>query len=134
LPALAQELVALRPDVIIAVAGAGAIAAAQASSGIPIVMSPATDPIGLGLVKSFAHPGGNVTGWADMYGDSIGTAVEILHELIPTAKKVAVLMSGNATHPAQYELALTHFQSLGASGVPFLARIPGVSEDHRGGM
>ena len=58
LPALAQELVALRPDVIIAVAGAGAIAAAQASSGIPIVMSPATDPIGLGLVKSFAHPGG----------------------------------------------------------------------------
>jgi putative tryptophan/tyrosine transport system substrate-binding protein len=124
LPQLAQELVALQLDVLVAIATPAIAAAQQATSTIPIVMSPSTDPIGSGFVKSFAHPGGNITGVANMYGDVIGKSVEILHELLPAAKKVAVLMSLNTTHPTQYELARAALQSFGTSVFPVVAPTP----------
>jgi putative tryptophan/tyrosine transport system substrate-binding protein len=105
LPQLAQELVALRPDVLVAIATPAIAAVQRATSTTPIVMSPSTDPIGSGFVKSLAHPGGNITGVANMMGDVIGKSVETLHELLPAAKRVAVLMSVNTcayrkSHPA----------------------------------
>jgi putative tryptophan/tyrosine transport system substrate-binding protein len=124
LPQLVQELVALRPDVLVAIATPAIAAAQRATSTIPIVMSPSTDPIGSGFVKSFAHPGGNITGVANMYGDVMGKSVETLHELLPAAKKVAVLMSLNTTHPTQYELARAALQSFGASVFPVVAPTP----------
>jgi putative tryptophan/tyrosine transport system substrate-binding protein len=124
LPALAQEILAFQPDVIVAVATPAIAAAQHATSKIPIVMSPSTDPSGSGFVKSFAHPGGNITGVANMYGDVMGKSVETLHELLPAAKKVAVLMSPNPTHPTQYELAREALQSLGASAFPVVAPTP----------
>jgi putative tryptophan/tyrosine transport system substrate-binding protein len=124
LPQLAQELVALRPDVLVAMATPAIAAAQRATSTTPIVMSPSTDPIGSGFVKSLAHPGGNITGVANMYGDVIGKSVETLHELLPAAKEVAVLMSLNTTHPTQYELARAALQSFGASVFPVVAPTP----------
>jgi putative ABC transport system substrate-binding protein len=124
LPQLAQELVGLRPDVLVALATPAIAAAQRATSTIPIVMSPSTDPIGSGFVKSYAHPGGNITGVANMYGDVIGKSVETLHELLPAAKRIAVLMSVNATHPAQYDLARAALQSFGTSVFPVVAPTP----------
>ena len=63
LPCLAAELVRLKVDVIVA-AGHGRLAAKQATSTIPIVMTIAGDPVGAGLVVSLARPGGNVTGFS----------------------------------------------------------------------
>jgi putative tryptophan/tyrosine transport system substrate-binding protein len=124
LPQLVQELVALRPDVLVAVETPAIAAAQRATSTIPIVMSPSTDPIGSGFVKSFAHPAGNITGVANMYGDVMGKSVETLHELLPAAIKIAVLMSLNTTHPAQYELARAALQSFGKSSFPVVAPTP----------
>jgi putative ABC transport system substrate-binding protein len=87
LPALANELIALHPDAIAAVATPAIAAAQRATSTIPIVMTPSTDPIGSGFVKSFAHPGGNITGLANMYGDLTAKSLEILHTILPNGQK-----------------------------------------------
>lgn len=66
LPGLVDELIALKPDLIIAEATPAVAAAQKATTKIPIIMAPASDPIGAGFVKSFKHPGGNITGVANM--------------------------------------------------------------------
>jgi putative ABC transport system substrate-binding protein len=76
-------------------------AAQHATSTVPIVMAPATDPVGSCFIKSLAHPGGNITGMANMFGDAIGKSVELLHTMLPSAKRVAVPMSTNPTHPQE---------------------------------
>jgi putative ABC transport system substrate-binding protein len=88
-------------------------------------MSPATDPIGSGFVRSIAHPGGNITGTANMVGDALGKAIELLHSALPTAKRIAVLMSRNPTHPHQYELLEAAAKKLDLATVPVVAAAPG---------
>ena len=90
-PALAAELVALKPDLIVAVTSANVLAAKQATSIIPIVMVSVTDPVGRGLVSSLAHPGGNVTGLADAVGVMLGKHLQLLTEAVPKVSRVAVL-------------------------------------------
>ena len=124
LPAFATELVSLPCDVIVAVATPAIAAAQRATSTIPIVMSPSTDPIGSGFVKSFARPGGNITGVANLYGDMTAKSVELLHTILPDAKKIAVLMSSNPTHPPLYEVTRAAAQSLGLSTIPIVAPTP----------
>ncbi len=125
LPILVQELIEFRPDVIVTGASPATAAAQSASSTIPIVMLSVNDPIGSGFVRSLARPGGNITGVANMFGDTMGKTVEILHSLVPDARKVAVLLSSNAIHPGQYELARTASEAIGLSTVPILASTPG---------
>ena len=124
LPDLANELVSLQCDVIVAVATPAIAAAQRVTPKIPIVMSPSTDPIGSGFVKSLARPGGNITGVANLYGDMTAKTVEVLHRLVPGAKKIAVLMSTNPTHPPLAEVARGAARSLGLSTVPVLAPTP----------
>jgi putative ABC transport system substrate-binding protein len=124
LPSLAAELVSVPCDVIVAVATPAIAAAQKATSTIPIVMSPSTDPIGSGFIKSFAHPGGNITGVANLFGDMTAKTIEVLHEMLPDAKKIAVLLSSNPTHPSLYKVAHDAAQSLGLSTVPVLAPTP----------
>jgi putative ABC transport system substrate-binding protein len=121
LDALAKAMADARPDVIVAIATPAIAAAQKASSTIPIVMMPATDPIGSGFVRSLARPGGNITGMANMYGDSVGKSVELLHSLLPAAKRVAILMSSNPTHPQQLEIASTAAKALGLVTIPVMA-------------
>jgi putative tryptophan/tyrosine transport system substrate-binding protein len=121
LPALANELVALHPNVVVAVATPAIAAVQRATSTIPIVMSPSGDPVGFGFVKSLAHPGGNITGLANMVGDFTAKALEILHTVVPDAKKIAVLMSSNPTHPPLYQVASNAAQVIGLSTVPIIA-------------
>jgi len=124
LPSLTSELIALRPDVIVAIGNPAIAAAQRATSTIPIVIAAATDPIASGFIKSLAHPGGNTTGVAPMFGDSVGKSLEILHTILPRAKRVAVLMSTNPTHPQLYALAETAAKSLNLVVVPVMAPTP----------
>jgi putative ABC transport system substrate-binding protein len=91
-PAVAAELVALRPDVIVTALGEPAILALKnATSTIPIVMLLSVDPIGAGLVASLARPGGNVTGMSLLASEMGGKRLEILKQAVPRAARVAVL-------------------------------------------
>jgi putative tryptophan/tyrosine transport system substrate-binding protein len=98
LPQLAAELVALHVDAIVAVVTPAAIAASQATSRIPIIMVGVSNPIGLGLIKSLAHPGGNVTGTSSIAAEVSGKPLEALKEIMPQLRRVAVLW--NPANPA----------------------------------
>jgi putative ABC transport system substrate-binding protein len=110
--------------VIVAEATPAIAAVQRETSSIPIVMSPSTDPIGSGFVKSFAHPGGNITGSANMFGDLTAKTLEFLHLVVPNARTVAVLMSSNPTHAPLFEVARTGAQRLGLTALPFVAPTP----------
>ena len=101
LPALAADLVRLKVDVIVANTPAAPIAKA-ATSTIPIVFLSATDPVQAGLVASLNRPGGNVTGFSILNVELGPKRLELLHELLPGAKSVALLI--NPTHPAAESL------------------------------
>jgi putative ABC transport system substrate-binding protein len=100
LPRLAAELVALNPDIIVAGATSGTRAAMQATATIPIIMIGPADPVGSGFVVSLAHPGGNITGLANLGLDMAAKPLEILHRVVPHATRIAVLLTGNPSHPA----------------------------------
>jgi putative tryptophan/tyrosine transport system substrate-binding protein len=91
LPALAAELVKNRPDVIVAIVSAAALAAKQATSTIPIVMVGVSDPVASGLVGNLARPGGNVTGTADQSHAAVGKEFELIRQLLPNAKRAVAL-------------------------------------------
>ena len=102
LPALVAELLATKPDVIVAVAPQPARAAKTASSVIPIVFVAVHDPIALGLVTNFARPDGNVTGFTtSIPGGFMGKMLALLKEAVPTASRIAALWnSKNPIHVA----------------------------------
>jgi putative ABC transport system substrate-binding protein len=95
LPALAAELAAMKVDVIVTVGGAAAAAAKQATSSIPIVVSFPGDVVETGLVPSLARPGGNVTGVNDPAATLSAKRLELLKDVSPNAKAVAVLWNAN---------------------------------------
>jgi formaldehyde-activating enzyme involved in methanogenesis len=121
LPQLVHELIELKPDAMLAIATPAIAAAQRATTTIPIIMGPATDPVGSGFIKSLSRPGGNITGLANMSGDYTSKTVELLRELLPQARRIAVLMSSNSTHPMQYSLAETAAHNLGLEIVPVTA-------------
>ena len=124
LPGLVSELIALQPDVLVTIATPAIAAAQRGTSTIPIVMTPATDPIGSGFVKSFARPGGNITGLANMYGDTTAKIFDVISTVLPSAKKIAVLMSSNPTHPGLYEVSRVAADTVALSTVPIVAPTP----------
>ncbi|TMH53998.1 MAG: ABC transporter substrate-binding protein [Betaproteobacteria bacterium] len=96
LPALAAELVALKVDVIVASGTLAALAAKQTTRTLPIVFSPAGDPVGSGLVTSLARPGGNVTGLSAFAPELVGKRLELLKQAVPGVSRVAVLWQPGA--------------------------------------
>ncbi len=93
LPGLAAELVRLRVDLIIATPATPTRAAQKATTTIPIVMVSAGDPVGSGLVKSLARPGGNVTGTSNSLTDIAPTHLDLLRDTVPKLSRLAVLMN-----------------------------------------
>jgi putative ABC transport system substrate-binding protein len=93
LPALAAELVALQPAVIIAGSAPAALAAREATRAIPIVIASVQDPMALGLAASMARPGGNVTGvWSEGDDSLIGKRLELFKDAVPGASRLAVFV------------------------------------------
>jgi putative ABC transport system substrate-binding protein len=95
LPGMAAELVGLPVDVIIA-RGQTIAAARDATSTIGIVMAADPDPVGNGLIKSLARPGGNITGFSTQAFELEAKQLELLREAVPSLTRVAVLTSGRA--------------------------------------
>jgi len=94
-PALAEELVQLKVDVIVSPWTPAARAAKGATTSIPIVFVAVSDPVGSGLVASLPHPGGNITGITDVGIDLAAKRLDLLKQLVPRLKRVAAL-----GHPA----------------------------------
>jgi len=97
LPAAARDLVGHGVDLIVVAGGAAATAAHLATTKIPIVFMGGRDPVDAGLVKSFARPGGNITGVADLEVELLSKRMEILRELVPGLKRMLVVY--DATNP-----------------------------------
>ena len=91
LPELAADLVRLKVDLIVVIAGPPASAAKKATTTIPIVMTNAADPVGAGLIASLARPGGNVTGLASLSPELNTKRLEILKDAVPKLARVGLL-------------------------------------------
>src|SRR3984893_4750909 len=91
LPELAVALVNAAVDIIVAEGTIVARAAAAVTTTVPIVMVGAADPFAGGLVKSLSHPGGNVTGFSSLDIDIASKVFEVLKEMVPGLKRIAVL-------------------------------------------
>ena len=98
LAAMAIELAQMKVDLIVIESAQAARAARDASKAIPIVMAVVGDPVGAGLVASLARPGGNITGLSTLSPELSGKRLELLKEVAPQAKRVAVIW--NDSNPA----------------------------------
>jgi putative ABC transport system substrate-binding protein len=127
LPSLAAELVGLEPDVILAIGTPATRAAKTATQTIPIVFVRIGDPIGLGLVRSLAHPGGNLTGVTILTNDLEAKRVELLITAVPEAKRLGILWDSSFP-PARAELKETEGAARSLNLEPVLADVRGPDE------
>jgi ABC-type uncharacterized transport system substrate-binding protein len=96
--ALAEDFVRRKLDVIVVQSTTETVEMKRATTTIPVVMVLIGDPVGAGLVQSLARPGGNITGTSLMTSETYGKGIQFLKELVPTARRVAVLGNpGNAS-------------------------------------
>jgi putative tryptophan/tyrosine transport system substrate-binding protein len=98
---IATEFVRLKVDVIVTHSAAPVLAAKQASSVIPIVFAVAGDPVSTGLVASLARPGGNVTGLSVQQTDLAGKRLELLREVVPGLRRLAIMTNVDAPAAVQ---------------------------------
>jgi len=94
---IAAEFVRLKVDVIVTNSAAPVVAAKQATSVIPIIIASAADPVGTGLVASLARPGGNVTGLSVQMTDLAGKRLELLREVVPGLRRLAIMVNSGAS-------------------------------------
>jgi len=99
LPALADDLVRRGVAAIMAGSAPAALAAKRATQTIPVVFTSGTDPVKIGLVSSYNRPGGNVTGFHIQFIQLVKKRLALLHEIVPQAGRIAVLV--NPAHPAE---------------------------------
>jgi putative ABC transport system substrate-binding protein len=127
LPALAADLVRRHVTVIVAGDGPSALAAKAATMIIPIVFNTGIDPIQSGLVTSLARPGGNLTGFNLIAGPLPAKQLGLLHELVPAAKTIAVLINPNNANAERD--AATVQEAARAIGVQILVTRAAVESD-----
>lgn len=114
IPGLVNELIEQKVDVIVAINNVAIRAAKDTTKTIPIVMVTSVDPVEAGYVKSFAHPGGNITGLANLGRDLSAKRVELLKELLPKISRLGILWDVDGPGPAvafkEYEAAAHAFK------------------------
>jgi putative ABC transport system substrate-binding protein len=142
-PQLARELVALHPDVIFVTGGVAAVLAAQqATRSIPIVAISLNEPVAMGLAKSLAQPGGNVTGLSDLAYDSSPKKIEFLRAIVPNLNRVVVLWPASDPQPLILKSLLAAAQAVGvdvvamgvASPAELQAAFEQMTRQHVGGV
>jgi putative ABC transport system substrate-binding protein len=124
LPALAEELVRARPDVIVTASTPGVRAAKAATATIPIVIATAGDPVRMGAVASLARPGGNITGVSNIAGETAPKVLELARSTLPKLSRVAFLW--NPANPSWAGPAATR-DAAAQNGLALLelqARVP----------
>ena len=125
LPALARELVALKPDVIVASSTQAVRAAKDATTTIPVVMVLASFPDKVGLVESLARPGGNVTGLSTLGPQLMAKRVELLKEIVPKASRLALLFDpANPVESLAMRELVAAAETAGIKVQTFAARTP----------
>jgi putative tryptophan/tyrosine transport system substrate-binding protein len=125
IPELAREAIATKPDVVVAVSTVAILAVKEASSTVPIVMSfIGEDPIEKGVANSFARPGGRVTGVAMLAAQMDGKRASLLHEFVPTARRIAILTGRPPRHAEGAEEAQRVATELGLKTDAFYADDP----------
>src|SRR5262252_5127001 len=119
---IAAEFVRLKVDIILTVGSAVPIVK-QATTTIPIVFAVAIDPVGSGLVASLAKPGGNVTGLSIQANELAGKRVELLREVVPQLRRLAILFNADNTQPV-LEMGETQAEArrLGLEIIPLAIR------------
>jgi putative ABC transport system substrate-binding protein len=124
-PSLAEELVRIKPDVLVSGAMAGVVASKKFTDTIPIVSPILVDPVGLGFARSHARPGGNVTGVLLTVEDLPSKQLALAVEMIPNARKVGLLVNpGNLTHEAQRPNIEAAAATLGIELIALQTRLP----------
>jgi putative tryptophan/tyrosine transport system substrate-binding protein len=124
----ATELVALRPEVILAGVGPTTQTLQQVTNTIPIVMAQGVDPVGNGYVDSLARPGGNITGFIQFEYSLAGKWMELLKEVAPGITRVGVLREPGVAAIGQWAMIQAVGQSLGAELKPIGLRDAGEVE------
>ena len=120
--ALARELASLSPDVLIADGTAAAVALRQVTRTIPIVFLIASDPVGLDIVQNLARPGGNATGVFSLEATMGGKWLELLKEIVPDLRRVAVIFN-----PDTGPLAPLYLRSVETAATLFSVEATGIS-------
>lgn len=130
LPAAARELVAAGSDIIFTTSSNGARAAQQATQTVPIVFAEVVgDPVKLGLVRSFARPGGNTTGVSSLAIELNPKRLEIFKELVPDLKRVLVIY--DPSDPDAVASARVYREAARQLGLQLLERMPRSQEEVR---
>jgi len=114
LPALANELIRLKVDVLITLSTNAALVLKNATSTIPIIFLGGGDPVAVGLIDSLARPGGNITGFTNIGPVLAGKRLELLKETLPKLSRVAVLWNpADASSAASWKESLLPARELG---------------------
>jgi putative ABC transport system substrate-binding protein len=124
-PALALELVALKPDVLISHSTPGTQALQRATQVIPIVMTTVSDPVGSGFAKSLARPGGNITGMSLSAPEISAKQVQLLKTLLPGMSRLAAVTNpGTGFHPVVLKEIERASKTLNVQVIPVQANSP----------
>ncbi|HJS56966.1 MAG TPA: ABC transporter substrate-binding protein [Vicinamibacteria bacterium] len=133
LPAAARDLVKLGVDLIVAADTSNAIKAAQAATDrIPIVFVGGSDPVESGVIKTFARPGGNVTGVADIDVELVPKRMELFREIVPALKRV--LLPYDAQNPLAATLLRAHRDAARRLGLVLVERPFRSQEEPQGAL
>jgi len=125
LPALANELIASRVDVLVVDSTPGVKVARAATTSVPIVMISVGDPVASGFVSSLSRPGGNVTGLSNVVGDVSAKYVELMRQAVPHLSRIGVLVNpDNSTHAGIAANVQSSARAMGLSATLIAARRP----------
>jgi putative ABC transport system substrate-binding protein len=125
LDALVGELIGHKVDVIVVPSAPGTRAAQRATKVIPVVMANVANAVGNGFVASLARPGGNITGISSQGEDILGKLIAILHEVVPDARRIAILLNdGTPSHAVFWAGAQAACATLGLVAVRVVASAP----------
>lgn len=128
-PQIANELANLNLDAVVTTCTPTTAAMHRATQTTPLVMAAVSDPVGEGLIKSYARPGGNITGLATEFEDVVGKMLQLLLEAVPSASPVAVLF--DAENPVHREFLKELESAAGRLGVHLLPMAIGVHTNLR---